>query len=60
MAKVSIYNIQGECVACLCDELQEPATNSVSWDASAVSSGIYFCRLEIDGKPDYLQMMLIG
>jgi hypothetical protein len=56
---VAIYNILGERIAELCDEYQEPGLHSLTWDASAVSSGMYLCRLEIDGKAEYSKMTLV-
>jgi hypothetical protein len=57
--KVSIYNILGERIAELRNEYQEPGAHSLTWDASAVSSGTYLCRLEIGGKAEYSKMTLV-
>lgn len=56
---VSIFNILGECVAKLCDQYQEPGMHWVFWDASAASSGTYFCRLDIGDKSEYRKMTLL-
>jgi len=44
---LKVYNLLGEVVATLAAGLEEPGYKSVEWNASGVSSGIYFCRLDI-------------
>jgi hypothetical protein len=36
-----------------------PGTYKVTWDASGLSSGIYFSRLVFEGNPIIKQMLLI-
>ncbi len=47
-----IFDILGRQVATLADGIFEAGYQSVNWDASAFSSGIYFCRLEAAGIAD--------
>jgi hypothetical protein len=49
---LKIYNIAGQLVEVLVDRYMEGGSHIVEWDASlagqaALSSGIYFCRLEV-------------
>ena len=44
-AIVSIHNINGEIVQTLADNNFVAGLHEVVWDASSVSTGIYFCRL---------------
>jgi hypothetical protein len=52
---LKIYNILGKEVRILVDERQRPGFYRVIWDGrdsrrKEVGSGIYFCRLEVEGK----------
>ncbi len=44
--KVTIYDIIGREVATLVNEQQQPGSYEIKWDASNVSSGIYFYQLK--------------
>ena len=49
MSKVnlSIYNLLGQKVANLVSEIQSAGRHKVEWDASGLSSGIYYYRIEV-------------
>ncbi len=47
--QLDVYNILGQKVASLVDGEQKAGHKSVRWDATTMSSGIYFCRLEVIG-----------
>ncbi|MBI5472970.1 MAG: T9SS type A sorting domain-containing protein [Ignavibacteriae bacterium] len=40
-----VYDVLGREVATLVNEVKEPGTHAVTWDASGFASGMYFCRL---------------
>ena len=46
---LKVYNILGEIVATLRDNIEEPGSKQVPWDATSFASGIYFYRLEATG-----------
>lgn len=55
---LKIYNVLGQSIATLRDEIQGPGAYSVQWDnqGSSTSSGVYFYRLEakpVDGSAPY-------
>jgi len=57
--KLAVYNLLGEKVAALVDELQQAGYNSVTWDASDVSSGVYFYKLSSGDFTEIRRMMLV-
>jgi hypothetical protein len=42
---LKVYDVLGSEVATLVNEARQPGTYTVQWDASGMSSGVYFCRL---------------
>jgi len=57
--KLEVYNTLGERVATLVDESQQAGYKSVIWDASAVSSGLYFYKLTAGDFTETRRMMLV-
>ncbi|MFQ5869336.1 MAG: T9SS type A sorting domain-containing protein, partial [Candidatus Zixiibacteriota bacterium] len=57
--KLEVYNVLGEKVATLVNEKQEPGRGSVVWDASEVSSGLYFYKLTAGDYTVTKRMMLV-
>ena len=43
--RLSVYDVLGREVAVLVSETMNPGAHSIQWDASALSSGVYFSRL---------------
>ena len=41
-----VYDVLGREVATLVNETKQAGSYKPQWDASGVSSGVYFCRLE--------------
>ncbi len=61
---LSVYNVLGQKVITLVDEVQPPGTYSVEWDGTsssgrAVASGIYLYRLERGSEQDVKKMILL-
>lgn len=55
---LAIYNILGQKVAVLVDEHQLANTYEANFDASDLTSGVYFCRLEIGSFSKTMKMLL--
>jgi hypothetical protein len=56
---IRVYDVLGRVVATLVDGVQPAATYEMTFDASNLSSGVYFYRLETQNKVLSKQMMLI-
>jgi hypothetical protein len=57
--KLEIHNILGEKVATLAKGQEEAGYKSVIWDASEVSSGLYFCKLTVGDYTETKRMMVV-
>ncbi|MFQ5870494.1 MAG: T9SS type A sorting domain-containing protein, partial [Candidatus Zixiibacteriota bacterium] len=57
--KLEVYNLLGQKVATLIDEKQQAGYRSVLWDASDVSSGLYFYKLTAGDFTETRRMMLV-
>ena len=56
---LKVYNVLGQEVATLLQDRRDAGSFQVSFDASNLSSGLYFYRLETEGFVSVRQMMLI-
>jgi len=56
---LEVYNVLGQKVVSLVDEKQEAGYKSVNWDASDVSSGLYFYKLTAGDFTETRRMMLV-
>lgn len=56
---LKVFNILGEEVASLVDEVQDAGSKSVRFDASGLASGVYFCRLEAGSFANTKKMLLL-
>jgi len=57
--KLEVYNTLGQKVATLIDEKQEAGYKSAAWDASEISSGLYFYKLTAGDFTETKRMMLV-
>jgi len=57
--KLEVYNTLGQKVATVVDERQQAGYKSVIWDASDVSSGLYFYKLTAGDFTETRRMMLV-
>jgi hypothetical protein len=59
LARLSVFDISGREVETLVNEQLSPGTYSVTWNASAFSSGIYFYTLTVGNFKETKRMILI-
>ncbi|MBU1652102.1 T9SS type A sorting domain-containing protein [bacterium] len=57
---LTIYNVSGKQVAQLTDGWRQAGTHEVTFDASDLTSGIYFAKLSYKGKSSVQKLMLIN
>ncbi|REL38121.1 T9SS C-terminal target domain-containing protein [Rhodohalobacter sp. SW132] len=56
---VRVYDVLGRQVQTLVNTQQSPGTYTLTFDASNLSSGVYFYRIQTDSFVDVKQMMLV-
>jgi hypothetical protein len=56
---LKVFNVLGQEVATLVDELQEPGYKSVVWNAREAPSGIYFYRVQTSGFSETRKLILL-
>ncbi len=57
--ELNIYNVLGQKVATLASERQKAGLHQRAWNASEYPSGVYFYRLQTDGRSLVRKMMLL-
>ena len=56
---LKVYDILGRVIRTLVNEYQDAGYKEVSFDASAIPSGIYFYRLQVGKYTDVKRMLLV-
>jgi hypothetical protein len=56
---ISVYNIIGQKAATLIEGIQEAGEHQIAWDASNISSGIYFARMEAGEESQSIRMTIL-
>lgn len=50
VVRLTILDVTGREICTLVDSIQSEGSHSVAWDASGVASGVYICRLSVQGE----------
>ncbi len=56
--RLSIYNVLGEEIETLIDDVMDQGIHDIVWNAERYSSGIYFSRLQTEGYVETVKMLL--
>jgi acetyl esterase/lipase len=56
---LKVYDVLGREVAALVNEVKQPGTYKVRWDASGRASGVYFYRLQTGSLVDVKELILL-
>ena len=56
--EIFIYDLYGQFVQTLVDQVQEPGNYTTRWNASGTASGVYFCRM-IAGNSAHTQRLFL-
>jgi hypothetical protein len=59
LVNIKIYNILGQELRLLINQMMNPGTYNVSFDASSLTSGVYFYSLTVDNFTQVKKMMLL-
>ena len=58
MVTLTVFDVLGRGISTLLNKTMEPGGHAVAFDASALSSGVYFCRIISNGYVKTIKMML--
>ncbi|MBU1707955.1 T9SS type A sorting domain-containing protein, partial [bacterium] len=56
---LTIYNLLGQQVTQLIDKQHQPGSYTISWNASHLPSGLYFCRMQAGGFTQVRKLILL-
>ncbi len=57
--RLAIYDINGREIAVLAEGFYPAGTHQVEWDASGITSGVYFVRLKVGGTINTRKLLLL-
>ena len=59
LVRLKVFDVLGRQVETLVDDVRSAGRYNVVWDATDASSGVYYCRLEADGRFATIRMILM-
>jgi hypothetical protein len=57
--RITVHNVLGQMVATLLDEVREPGTYTLTWEAAGLPSGVYLCHMASGSFAATRRMLLI-
>jgi hypothetical protein len=57
--RLKVYNMLGQVVGDVVDEVLEAGYYNISWDANELPAGVYFCRIETDNYSETRRMVYL-
>jgi uncharacterized delta-60 repeat protein len=57
--RLDVYDLSGRLVTELVNDLRDAGVHQVTWDASGMPSGLYFCRIQAGAFTAVVKMMLV-
>jgi hypothetical protein len=59
LVTITVYNLLGQKVATLANQVMSPGTRTVTWDAAGMPAGVYLCRLAAPGSLQTRKLLLL-
>ncbi len=56
---ITVYNMYGNTIEVITDEIQQSGMHNIVFDASKLSSGIYFCTITVGLKTETIKLTII-
>ncbi|HID39881.1 MAG TPA: T9SS type A sorting domain-containing protein [Calditrichaeota bacterium] len=57
--KLTVYNMAGQLVATIVNQVMEPGVKQINFNASSLPSGVYFYRIQASEYSDTRKMVLL-
>lgn len=57
--QLTVYNVQGQAVACLLNERRAAGVHRVDFDGTGLAAGVYICRLEGGSNAVHRKILLL-
>jgi len=58
-ARLVIYDLLGRTIGTLAEGRQNPGEHTITWDATGIPAGVYFCRLEAEGVVRTIRLVVV-
>ncbi|MCX7984300.1 MAG: T9SS type A sorting domain-containing protein [Bacteroidetes bacterium] len=59
MVTIKVFDILGREIATIVNEVKQPGTYTVAWNATGFTSGVYFYKMQAGNFTDIKKMVLL-